>query len=287
MKKGLITLVSVMSILFCACTDDSNEYSKMSLVELNNEYNKLLNEFNEEKQRYDILYDYVGGKSKSEVINIINELNNEVIKSNVTITNESKDYFSGTSISSGSGTIIKEDSNKYYVLTNNHVVYALNPNRTKYYVYDYLNNEYEATLMFYDPNYDMALLSFNKVSSNLRVASLASSDLKVKDNLIAIGQPLGQRNIITFGEVIKYDTVQCDNCGEQESNISYDCMYYDAITSNGNSGGMLINFNYELVGVVTYGFTSNGTYSYGAGSSVSKVREFLSNNHFEVGDYNE
>mgnify|MGYP006784595189 CR=1 FL=1 len=47
------------------------------------------------------------------------------------------------------------------------------------------------------------------------------------------------------------------------------------------------NFNYELVGVVTYGFTSNGTYSYGAGSSVSKVREFLSNNHFEVGDYNE
>ena len=49
MKKGLITLVSIVSILFCACTDDSNEYSKMSLVELNNEYNKLLNEFNEEK----------------------------------------------------------------------------------------------------------------------------------------------------------------------------------------------------------------------------------------------
>ena len=55
MKKGLITLVSVMSILFCACNDSSDEYSKMSLVELNNEYNSLLNEYNEEKQRYDIL----------------------------------------------------------------------------------------------------------------------------------------------------------------------------------------------------------------------------------------
>lgn len=284
MKKVVLTIVCAFSLLFCACNDSENDLYSMSLVELNAKYNELSDEYDELKSKYDVYHEFVEGKSKEEVIALINELNNEVIKSNVMITNESKGYFSGTSVSSGSGTIIKEDSNKYYVLTNNHVIYTLNSNRTSYYVYDYMNNEYVANVEFYDPNYDMALLSFDKRASNLRVARLASEDLKVNDNLIAIGQPLGQRNIITLGQVIKYDYVNCENCGVNESNISYPCMYYDAITTNGNSGGMLINYNYEVVGVVTFGFTSNGVYAYGAGSSVSRVREFFSNNSFEVGD---
>ena len=55
-----------------------------------------------------------------------------------------------------------------------------------------------------------------------------------------------------------------------------------AITTNGNSGGMIIDYNYNLVGVVTYGMTSSdGKYMYGAGSPISKVKEFLT----RVGDY--
>lgn len=287
MKKKLIATVCTFSFLFGACANEK-PIEDMNLIELKYNYNELEEQYNALKSQYDNLYDYVGGKTDTEILSLINELNNEVIKSNVMITNESKSYFVGTSISSGSGTIIKEDENKYYVLTNNHVIYALNSNRTSYYVYDYLNNEYRANVEFYDPNYDMALLSFNKKSgSSLRVAALANSDLEVKGNLIAIGQPLGQRNIISFGEVIKYDYVTCTDCNKSESNISYECVYYDAITTNGNSGGMLINYNYELVGVVTYGFHTNGVYTYGAGSSVSKVREFLANNDFEVGDLND
>ena len=284
MKKKIMTILCAFSFLFTACNSDK-PIEEMSLIELNSNYKELEEQYGYLKSQYDNLYDYVAGKSESEIINLINELNNEIIKSNVMITNESKSYFVGTSISSGSGTIIKEDANKYYVLTNNHVIYSLNASRTSYYVYDYLNNEYRANVEFYDPNYDMALLSFNKKSgSTLRVATLASSDLEVKDNLIAIGQPLGQRNMISFGEVVKYDYVDCTNCNESESNIDYECVFYDAVTTNGNSGGMLINYNYELVGVVTYGFTTNNVYTYGAGSSVSKVREFLSNNDFKVGD---
>lgn len=284
MKKALLTIVCAFSLFFCACNDNNDDFSSMSLMQLNTKYNELSHEYDNLKSQYDVYYEFVEGKSKAQIIELINELNTEVIKSNVMITNESKGYFSGTSVSSGSGTIIKEDSTKYYVLTNNHVIYTLNSNRTNYYVYDYMNNEYVANVEFYDPNYDMALLSFTKRSSNLRVAKLASEDLSVNGNLITIGQPMGQRNIITLGQVIKYDYVNCDNCDVNESNISYPCMYYDAITTNGNSGGMIINYNYEIVGVVTFGFTTNGVYSYGAGSSVSKVREFFSNNAFEVGD---
>jgi len=283
MRKVFTTIICLFSLLFCAC-EVNKQVDDMNLIELNINYTNIQYEYNSLRLEVDKLLDIVGNKTSNEVIEMINELNNEVIKSNVMITNESKTYFNGTSISSGSGTIIKEDESRYYVLTNNHVIYSLNANRTSYYVYDYLNNEYRANVEFYDANYDLALLSFEKNSTDLRVMNLANSDPSVKNNIITIGQPLGQRNIITFGEVIKYDYVNCDNCNTNETNIDYECMYYDAVTTNGNSGGMIINFDYELVGVVTYGVTVNGMYAYGAGSSVVKVREFLTNNLFEVGD---
>lgn len=289
MKNKILKVLSLFCVFaFCGCFNDDfigKDINEMSLIELNFYNEELINYNQYLNGKYHQLVDISDYKTKEEIIDLINYVNDEVVKSNVMITNESKSFFHTTSVSSGSGTIIKEDSNYYYVLTNNHVIYALG-NRTSYYVYDYLNNEYSATLLFNDPNYDMALLKFEK-KINLRVSTLASEDVKEKDNIIVIGQPKGQRNAITFGEVLYYDTVVCNDCQIDESNIDYECVYYNARTTNGNSGGMLINYNYELVGVVTYGMTNNhGEYVYGAGSPISKVKEFLSNNNFEVGDNN-
>lgn len=283
--KSLFCVLSIFALTSCACNDYENkDLSNMNIIELN-EYNEYLKEENKDlKKDYEDLLDESEAKTKSEIIELINYVNNEVIKSNVMITNEAKSFFHTTSISSGSGSIIKEDSSYYYVLTNNHVIYSLG-NRSSYYIYDYLNNEYKGNVLFNDANYDMALLRFNKGNVKLRVTPIVKEDINVKDNVVAIGQPLGQRNAITFGEVLRYDRVNCTNCALDESNINYDCVFYDAITTNGNSGGMVINYNYELVAVVTYGMNnSNGEYVYGAGSPASKVKEFFSNNNFEVGD---
>lgn len=287
--KGIFCLLSIFVLSSCSFVNYSDkDMDNMNLIELN-QYNKDLIEDNEDvKSDYENLVDISDGKTKEEIIELFNYVNDEVVKSNVMITSESKSFFHTTSVSSGSGTIIKEDSSYYYVLTNNHVIYSLG-NRTSYYIYDYLNNEYSnATVLFKNPNYDMALLRFRKGSVSLRVSKLSSSDPSIKENIIVIGQPKGQRNAITFGEVLKYEQVECSNCAKDESNINYDCVYYDAITTNGNSGGMLINYNYELVGVVTFGLNDqNGDYVYGAGSPVSKVKEFLINNDFEVGANND
>lgn len=285
--KSILCLLSIVILTSCTRVDyDETNVDSMSILGLN----QYIKDLESEKEFYKVnnekLLDISGNKTKEEIIDLVNYVNNEIIKSNVMITNESKSFFHTTSVSSGSGTIIKEDDNYYYVLTNNHVIFSLG-NRSTYYIYDYLNNEYSASVMFYDANYDMALLRFNKGGSKLRVTSLAIEDIRVDENLIAIGQPLGQRNAITFGEVMRYERVECSNCNVLESNIQYECVFYDAITTNGNSGGMIINYNYELVGVVTYGMSSaNGEYMYGAGSPVSKVKEFLANNSFEVGDNN-
>ncbi len=285
MKNKIFKILCLTCVfVFCGCNNhsESKDIEKMSIIELNNYYKEINREYENINKKYESLLDVSGLKSKEEIIQLINYVNNEVVKSNVMITNESKSFFHTTSVSSGSGTIIKEDEEYYYVLTNNHVIYTLG-SRTSYYIYDYLNNEYSATLLFNDPNYDMALLRFRK-SYDLRVTKLAKEDVKEKENIITIGQPRGQRNAITFGEVLYYKQVICDDCKPNESNVKYECVYYNAKTTNGNSGGMLINYNYELVGVVTFGMSDNfGEYIYGAGSPTSKVREFLSNNNFEVG----
>lgn len=290
MKNKLIRLIYLIGclVMVTSCFNAENkDINEMNLIELH-QYNQYLkNEHQSLMNDIDRLMEESDGKTYDEVVYIINKLNDEIIKSNVMITSESKSFFHSTSVSSGSGTIIKEDSDYYYVLTNNHVIYSLG-NRVSYYIYDYLNNEYSnASVLFADANYDMALLRFSKGKSKLLVTPFALQDAKVKENIIVIGQPLGQRNTITFGEVLSYGKVDCDSCGINESNINYDCIFYDAITSNGNSGGMILNYEYELVGVVTFGMNgANGDYLHGAGSPISRVKEFLLLNQFEVGDSN-
>ena len=282
--KIILSLLFVFVISGCSCVYDANKnIEDMSLIELN-AYNKNLNIDNDKlKEEYEEYKELAKDLDLNVSVELINYVNEEVVKSNVMITSESKSLFHSTSVSSGSGTIIKEDSTYYYVLTNNHVIYALG-NKTSYYVYDYLNNEYKGTLLFNDPNYDMAILKFKK-TVNLRVAILASNDIEVGEKVIVIGQPGGQRNAITFGKVIKYDKINCSDCNPNQSNINYDCVFYAAETTNGNSGGMIITNEFQLVGVVNYGLNDNyGNYLYGGGSPVSKVREFLSNNNFEVGE---
>lgn len=288
MKNKMLKISSLVLCVFtfCSCFNyRDKEISKMNLIELNKYNEELIQENEDLKNQRDELKNLTNGKSYQETIDIMNYVNNEIVKSNVMITNESKSFFHATSISSGSGTIIKEDDFYYYVLTNNHVIYSLG-NRITYYVYDYLNNEYSnAKVLFSDPNYDMAILRFNKGVHQLRVSTLANEDIKVGNNLIIIGQPQGQRNTITYGEAISYKKVECTNCNPDESNVNYDCLHYNAITTNGNSGGMILDYNYDLVGVVTFGFSdTKGEYLYGAGSPVSKVKEFLAGNEFEVGD---
>ena len=286
--SSFLCIVSIFALTSCEKVDYQKNIEEMSLMELNELNESLTHQLDELISYNNELKDISENKTEDEIIELINYVNNEVIKSNVMITSESKSFFHGSSISSGSGTIIKEDENFYYVLTNNHVIYTLG-NKTSYYIYDYLNNEYSASVMFCDPNYDMALLKFSKNTlAPLRVSKIAIKDANVSDNIIAIGQPLGKRNAITFGEVLKYEVISCSDCNQYSSNISYECVYYDAPTTNGNSGGMLINYNYELVGVVTYGLNANnGEYLYGAGSPSSKIKEFLNNNNFEVGDDND
>lgn len=209
---------------------------------------------------------------------LFSELSLEVVKSNVMLYTTCRSL---TGISrkggQGSGVIVDEDQSSYYVLTNNHVVYC-EPNypRRSYEVTDYKMNSYNGEILFFDADFDLALVKFPK-STELLVLEFAEENPKASETVIAIGQPEGQINAITFGEVLRYTHIICSTCDPLVSNVTFDCILHSAAISKGNSGGMLINRDKKIVGINTFGSENNG-----AAVPVERIMEFLENNEYPI-----
>jgi serine protease Do len=140
----------------------------------------------------------------------------------------------------GSGFIIQQVGNLYYVVTNNHVIegadeisITLNDNSTL-----------KAELQGRDPRTDLALL---KVTSErrLNVGTWGNSDnARVGDWVLAIGNPFGLSATVTAGIVSAR--------GRDIRQGAYDdFIQTDAAINRGNSGGPLFNMAGEVVGINT------------------------------------
>ena len=153
----------------------------------------------------------------------------------------------------GSGTILEKNG---YILTNNHVVGSAE----KILVMLSDGREMEAKLVGSDPPSDLAVIKID--GGDLPVLPFGNSDLMdVGESVIAIGNPFGLSQTVTFGII----------SGKGRSNIGItdyeDFIQTDAAINPGNSGGPLINLNGEIIGVNTAIFTRSGSYQ-GVGFAV-------------------
>ncbi|MBO5323825.1 MAG: trypsin-like peptidase domain-containing protein [Oscillospiraceae bacterium] len=171
------------------------------------------------------------------------------VKAVVAISNQATTNIYGQiteTASSGSGFIISEDG---YVVTNYHVAEGA----TKLTVILHDSTEYVAKLVGYDAGNDVALLKVE--ATGLPYVKLGSSkDLIVGDQVVAIGNPLGQlTNSLTVGYVSALE--RGINTGGAKINM----IQTDAAINSGNSGGPLFNMKGEAVGITTakYSGTSN------------------------------
>lgn len=156
----------------------------------------------------------------------------------------------------GSGVIVKKEGDKYYVLTNNHVIG--NADRISIRLFDKEIIKAEVTGL--DERKDLALISFNS-DRELSVAKLGNSDeLWVGDWVLAVGSPLGYESTVTAG------IVSAIGRSGPENNIS-DFIQTDASINQGNSGGALVNLDAEVVGINTWIATTTGV-SIGLGFSI-------------------
>jgi serine protease Do len=134
----------------------------------------------------------------------------------------------------GSGVVISSDG---YIITNNHVV----ENAEKIRVTFAGEKEYPAEIVGTDPRTDVALIKID--AEGLPAIQVADSEnLRVGDQVMAIGNPFGVGQTVTLGIV--------SALGRTIGLIDYeDLIQTDASINPGNSGGALVNMQGELVGM--------------------------------------
>jgi len=137
----------------------------------------------------------------------------------------------------GSGFVISSDG---YVLTNNHVV----ENAEKITARFANGRDVHATVVGTDPATDVALIKLDGNESWPHVDLGSSSDLRVGDWVVAVGNPLGLGITVTAGIV--------SGTGRVLGHDAYDdFIQTDAAINQGNSGGPLFDTQGRVVGMNT------------------------------------
>ncbi len=157
----------------------------------------------------------------------------------------------------GSGFVYSEDG---YIITNNHVVDDAGiVNIT------FLDGEsYTAKIIGTDPDLDLAVLKVEMESRYIQPIPIGdSSQLKVGEQITAIGNPFGLSGSMTSGIIS-----QMGRLLPQDSGYSIpDVIQTDAAINPGNSGGPLLNMKGEVVGINTAIQSATGEFT-GVGFAV-------------------
>ena len=149
----------------------------------------------------------------------------------------------------GSGFVISSDG---YILTNAHVVNNIFDGGIIRIVF-YDDNSYEAKLINYDEQSDIALLKITNAEFGKVFDFVTWGETpELGDDVIAIGSPMGQSFTVTFGNVSSL------NRFVPNAPPFVPFIQTDAAINPGNSGGPLFNSHGELVGINTMIITDGG-----------------------------
>ncbi|PJK18455.1 serine protease HtrA [Mycolicibacterium goodii] len=193
-----------------------------------------------------------------------------VADSVVTIEAKSK-----TEGSQGSGVVV---DGKGYIVTNNHVISEAATKPADFQITVVFNDgkEVPANLVGRDPKTDLAVLKVDNVD-NLTVAKLGDSEkIRVGEEVIAAGAPLGLRSTVTHGIVSAlHRPVPLSGDGSDTDTV-IDGVQTDASINHGNSGGPLINMNAEVIGINTAGKSlSDSASGLGFAIPVNEVKQVV------------
>lgn len=189
----------------------------------------------------------------------ISDIVSEVMPSIVAITNVSQQElqsFWGSqtyeSTSCGSGIIVSQDDNNLYIATNNHVVNGADSLTVTFADNSTVTAEVKGT----DPSTDLAVVSValsnieSDTMSSIKVATLgSSSDLKVGEASIAIGNALGYGQSVTTGVISALNREVTVSDSSSDTAYTAELIQTDAAINPGNSGGALLNALGEVIGI--------------------------------------
>jgi serine protease Do len=195
----------------------------------------------------------------------------------------------------GSGTIIKQQNNKYEVITNSHVIRVSNPP----YRIQTPDGKFHDAQVIADTtkkSWDLAFLTFEPAGQSYETASVGNSTLlKIGDYVFAAGFP-GNNQTKTVGEIEKDRQNITDEVGfsftigrvslvlEQSLTAGYQIGSNNTI-QKGMSGGPLLNEQGQLIGI-------NGKHAYplweapefyeDGSQTCSQVQELINQNSWAI-----
>ncbi len=147
----------------------------------------------------------------------------------------------------GTGIIMSKDG---YIITNKHVIEGA----TRVQVYLSNGTAYDkVTTVGLDPLNDIAYLKIDNVDNLIPAKIGDSSTVRVGQEVVAIGNSLGQyQNTVTSGVISgKGRPVQAgDEAGTSTETLT-DLLQTDAAINPGNSGGPLLNRSGQVIGINT------------------------------------
>jgi putative serine protease PepD len=151
----------------------------------------------------------------------------------------------------GSGIILSSDG---LILTNNHVVAAskdapAGPGgaQTKVTFADGRTTTF--TVVGTDPSSDIAVVRAQDASGLTPITVGSSGNLRVGQDVVAVGSPLGLEGTVTTGIISALNRPVAAGGDAQNQNTVLDAIQTDAAINPGNSGGALVNMKGELVGL--------------------------------------
>src|ERR687896_971759 len=149
------------------------------------------------------------------------------------------------STSLGTGFIYNDTG---YIVTNNHVV-----ENAPFLDITFINGDrYTANITGTDPFSDLAAIKINENLTDLPKPLVIgnSSNLRIGDQVVAIGHPFGLESSMTTGIISQIGRLlSVDEKGFSIPNA----IQTDALINHGNSGGPLLNMKAEVIGVNTAG----------------------------------
>nr|WP_294491671.1 trypsin-like peptidase domain-containing protein [uncultured Mediterraneibacter sp.] len=227
-------------------------------------------------------------RSSSVVTSDVSDVVDEVMPSIVSITSmsveEVQNFFGGTyqqqSSGAGTGIIIGENESELLIVTNNHVVQGSD---TLTVTFNDSSNV-EANIKGTDASYDVAVIAVSlddipaETKETISAATLGdSTNLKVGEPAIAIGNALGYGQSVTTGVISALDrsvTATNSQTGEkQESGVNL--IQTDAAINEGNSGGALVNVNGEVIGINSAKLIGDSVEGIGYAIPISDVSDLI------------
>jgi putative serine protease PepD len=150
----------------------------------------------------------------------------------------------GRASEEGSGIILSSDG---LILTNNHVIEGAKGGDTTITFADGRTTKF--TVVGTDPSSDIAVVKADGISNLTPITIGSSANLKVGQDVVAIGSPLGLEGTVTTGIISALNRPVAAGGDIKNQNTVLDAIQTDAAINPGNSGGALVNMNGELVGV--------------------------------------